>query len=248
MSVLSDGNGGGRGAPLPPPPQPTAGGAAVTTAAPPASRGRRAALAGPRSAGDVPTRRRWGRFAAGSCLALLGGLLFAALYVSAGSRDEVVVAAHDLRPYEPIDRDDLRIERVAAEPDVAVIAGDDLDELVGRVVTSGVPEGAVLASDHVFEEGADVVGPGEGIAGVELSLDEAPRRLVPGDSVVVAIAPVPGSGEAEREVEGWLLAVGERNDDTDRIDVSVVVPRSEASNVSVAAAGDRVSLVLTRGG
>jgi Flp pilus assembly protein CpaB len=181
-------------------------------------------------------------------LALLGGLLFAALYVSAGSRDEVVVAARDLRPYERIDRDDLRIERVAAEPDVAVIAGDDLDELVGRVVTSGVPEGAVLASDHVFEEGADVVGPGEGIAGVELSLDEAPRRLVPGDSVVVAIAPDPGSGEAEREVEGWLLAVGERSDDTARIDVSVVVPRSEAGNVSVAAAGDRVSLVLTRGG
>lgn len=244
MSVLSDGNGGVRSGPLPPPPT----SAATAPAAPLAGHGRRAALGGPSSPGDVPTRRRWGRFAGGACLALLGGLLFASLYVSAGSRVEVLVAARDIGAFEVIERDDLRVERVAAEPDVATIAGGDLDDLVGRTAAAAVPEGAVLSTGQVFEEGVEVVGPGEAIVGMQLDLDQAPRGLETGDSVLLAVDRGTGADEAALEVDGWLLEVGDRSDDTDTVDVSVVVPRTAAADVSLAAANRRISVILTRGG
>ena len=251
MSVVSDGAGGARTTHLPPPPPGSAGAAAAptTTAAPLSpSHSRRAALAGPRSPGDVPTRRRWGRFAAGMCLALVGGLLFAALYLSAGSRVEVLVAARDIGAYEVIERDDLRIERVAAEPDVATVDGADLDALVGRAAATAVPEGAVIAPDHVFEEDAQVVGDGEVVVGMEVSLAEAPATLRTGDSVLLAVEPGAGSDGPAIEVEGWLVELGDRDENTDALDVSVVVPRPVAVDVGLAAADGRISLMVTRGG
>ena len=196
----------------------------------------------------MPTRRRWGRFAAGVCLALIGGLLFAALYLSAGSRVEVLVAAHDIGAYETIERDDLRIERVAAEPDVATVDGADLDDLVGRAAATAIPEGAILAPDQVFEEGAQLVGAGEVVVGMEVSLAEAPATLATGDSVLLGVEPGPGSDGSAGVVEGWLLEIGDRDDDRDALDVSVVVPRTSALDVGLAAADGRVSLMVTRGG
>jgi hypothetical protein len=249
MSVVADGSGGSRSGSLPPPPPPGAGAAAAPAAAPSLpSHSRRAALAGPRSPGDVPTRRRWGRFAAGVCLALVGGLLFAALYLSAGSRVEVLVAAHDIGAYETLERDDLRVERVAAEPDVATVDGADLDDLVGRAAATAIPEGAILAPDQVFEEGAQLVGAGEVVVGMEVSLAEAPATLATGDSVLLGVEPGPGSDGPAVVVEGWLLEIGDRDDDRDALDVSVVVPRTFALDVGLAAADGRVSLMVTRGG
>jgi hypothetical protein len=193
-------------------------------------------------------RRRWGRFAAGTCLALLGGLLFAVLYLSAGSRVEVLVAARDIDAYHVIERDDLRIERVAAEPDVATIDADAIDELVGRTAAAGVPEGAILASDQVFAEDVRVVGDGEVVVGMEVGLGQAPRGLRAGDSVVLAIEPAAGSEATDVAVDGWLLEVGDRDDDTDEVDVSIVVPRTVAVQVGLAAADGRVSLMGTWGG
>ena len=255
MSVVADGSGGSRSGSLPPPPPPGAGSAAAApAAAAPAgtpfspTHSRRAALSGPRSPGDVPTRRRWGRFAAGLCLALVGGLLFAALYLSAGSRVEVLVAARDIGAYETIERDDLRIERVAAEPDVATIDGADLDDLVGRAAATAIPEGAILAPNQVFEEGAQLVGDGEVVVGMEVSLAEAPATLASGDSVLLGVEPAAGSDGSAVPVEGWLLEIGDRDDDRDALDVSVVVSRSVAVDVGLAAADGRVSLMVTRGG
>ncbi len=250
MSVVSDGTNGGRSGPLPPPPPPGGGASVAAPVAPPLApgHGRRAALVGPRTAGDVPMRRRWGRFAAGTCLALLGGLLFAALYVSAGSRVEVLVAARDIGAYEVIERDDLRVERVAAEPDVATVDGSDLDDMVGRAAATAIPEGALLAPEQVFEDGAQVVGDGEVVVGMEVTLAEAPRALASGDSVVLAVDSSPGSDAAPRAVDGWVLELGDRDESTDKLDVSVVVARTVAVDVGLAAADGRVSLLGTRGG
>ena len=193
-------------------------------------------------------RRRWGRFSAGTCLALVGGLLFAALYVSAGSRVEVLVAARDIGAYEVIERDDLRVERVAAEPDVATVDGSDLDDMVGRAAATAIPEGALLAPEQVFEDGAEVVGDGEVVVGMEVTLAEAPRALASGDSVVLAVDSSPGSDAAPRAVDGWVLELGDRDESTDKLDVSVVVARTVAVDVGLAAADGRVSLLGTRGG
>src|ERR687893_2178446 len=81
----------GRGAPgLPTPAAPPTG---RPTVSPPRRLGRRTPTPVAASPGGLPTRRRWGRFAAGVTLALLGAWVFAAIYVSAGERVEVIAIA-----------------------------------------------------------------------------------------------------------------------------------------------------------
>lgn len=219
----------------------------VTTTTTNGAAQRRAALvAGGRSPAELPTRRRWGRVAAGSCLALLGGLLFAVLYLSAGRRVEVLVAADDIAPYEVIERSDLRVERVAADPDVATIDGADIDEVVGRTAAAYLPEGALIAPDQIYAEDARIVGPGEAEAGVLLAPGQAPRGLQTGDEVIVGVAPAPGSGGEPLQVRGWVVDLGEPDDRTGERTASVVVPREAA--LTVGTAGDRVSLMVVRSG
>ncbi len=83
---------------------------------------------------------------------------------------------------------------------------------------------------------------------MEVSLAEAPATLATGDSVLLGVEPGPGSDGSAGVVEGWLLEIGDRDDDRDALDVSVVVPRTSALDVGLAAADGRVSLMVTRGG
>ena len=198
----------------------------------------------------MPTRRRWGRFAAGVCLALVGGLLFAALYLSAGSRVEVLVAARDIGAYETIERDDLRIERVAAEPDVATVDGADLDDLVGRAAATAIPEGAILAPDQVFDEGAQLVGDGEVVVGMEVvagrGAGHASRRATRSCS---ASSRPPGSRRLRRRGRG--LAARDRRPRRRHGMPSTCrssCPARSRVDVGLAAADGRVSLMVTRGG
>src|SRR5687768_13815590 len=93
----------GRGGPgLPTPAAPPGGRPAI---APPRRLGRRGPAPVSSSPGGLPTRRRWGRFAAGVTLALLGAWVFAALYVSAGERVEVVALARDVPMFQAIEED-----------------------------------------------------------------------------------------------------------------------------------------------
>jgi hypothetical protein len=194
-------------------------------------------------------RRRWGRFAAGACLALLGGWVFAALYLSAGARVEVLVAAHDLGPYETLAEDDLRVERVAADPGVATVAGSDLDDMVGRVTAAAVPEGALIAPDHVFAENEQLVSATEAAVGVALQPGQAPIELEAGTVIEVGIEPAQaGGGGAPRSVPGWILEVGAVDEQTGERNVTVVVPRSSAVEVGVAAADDRVVVTVVGSG
>ena len=93
-----------------------------------------------------------------------------------------------------------------------------------------------------------MVGDGEVIVGMEVTLAQSPRSLESGDAVLLGVEPAGGPDAAELQVEGWLLEMGDRDDDTDALDVSVVVPRTFAVEVGLAAADSRVSLMVTRGG
>jgi hypothetical protein len=189
-------------------------------------------------------RRRWGRFAAGACLALLGGWVFAALYLSAGARVEVLVAAHDIGPYETLDEDDLRVERVAADPGVATVPGSELDEMVGRVTAAAVPEGALLASDHVFAAREQLVGASESEVGAVLEPGQAPMDLQPGAEIEVGIEPRQATGGTPRSVPGWIREVGPVDEQTGERNVTLVVPSSSATEVGHAAADDRVVIIV----
>src|SRR5262245_60401267 len=98
----SRGNGG-----MPPPPPPPPGDAGALRA-----RQLRAAAVPPAALPQAPHRRRWGRIVAGAVLVLLGGLVTASMFVSAGNRVEVIGLANDVAKNETIEADDLTRVRV----------------------------------------------------------------------------------------------------------------------------------------
>lgn len=222
----------------------------VTTAGPRLARVRRSALPTGTSAEGLPARRRWARVAAGAALALLGGWVFASLYVSAGERVEVLVVARDVDRFAEVQRDDLRTTRVAADPGVDTVDAGDVDDIVGRVAATDLVEGSLLSPNQVLDSGERRVGENEAIVGAELGPGDAPQgALVGGVDVYVVVRPSESATQAQEalRVPGWILEVGEPDENTDARAVELVVPASESAAVTAAAAEDRLSLVVLEG-
>jgi len=209
----------------------------TTTAPPPPPRarlGRRQQEPTPSSPQGLPTRRRWGRFAAGAVLALLGAWIFASLYISAGERVEVLSVARDVGQYETIEDDDLKVVRVAAGPEVETVDADERDDIVGRAAAVPLREGSLLAESQVVEEGLDLIGPDKAATTVDIGAGPA-SVLEPGMEVSVVVAAEQGAGEeTTHSYPGWLLAKGEPDEQTGDVPITVVVDRSALNEVAAA--------------
>lgn len=212
--------------------------------------GRRTGPPVPATPQGLLARRRWGRFAAGATLALVGGWLFVVLYLSAGARVRVLVVARDVGRYETIEPGDVRVERVAAGPGVETIESGDPDALVGRVAASDLPEGTLLAPNLLFAEDERLVDPTrEAVVGARLAAGYAPdEALDTGTNLLVVLQPDERGGGPARQVAGWLLDVGDIDEQTQERRVSVVVARAESVDVASAAADGRVALVVLEEG
>jgi hypothetical protein len=222
----------------------------VATSPPPAPRRRRSGAPVPATPQGLVTRRRWGRFAAGATLALVSGWLFVALYLSAGARVQVLVVADDVGQYQAIEEGDVRVERVAAGPGVETIESGDADALVGRVAASNMPEGTLIAPNMLFAEDQRLYDQlAEAVVGARLPPGSAPEgALETGGDVMVVLQPADtNSGAPAREVPGWVLAIGEVDEQTREREVSLVVPRASAAEVGSAAADGRVVVVAVGG-
>lgn len=238
--------------PPPPPPPPPPPGPMSTTAAPPRGRpllappprrlGRRNATPVAASPEGLPTRRRWGRFAAGATLALLGAWIFAALYVSAGERIDVLVLAHDVQQYQTLVDEDFRTVRVAADPGVNTVAAGKRDEMVGRTVAVPVLEGTLLAEEQLLPGGAGIVGDGERGVPVLLKPGRFPDRDFLAGMMVDIVIQSPTLGEPPETIEDCrILSVGEPDENTGEREFEIAVPLGDFKTVS-AAAHDRVKL------
>jgi hypothetical protein len=222
----------------------------VATTGPRLARVRRAALPTSTNPEGLPARRQWARVAAGAALALLGGLIFASLYVSAGERVEVIAVAEHVDRFETIEADDLRTVRVAADPGVDTIDGDQADDLVGRAAATDLVPGSLLSPGQVIPADTRLVSDSEAVVGAELGPRDAPDGLVGGVDLFIVIRPEDtptGGGGEEVHVEGWLRDVGDADENTGARQVSLVVPRTQAADVSSAAADERLSLVALGG-
>lgn len=225
------------------------GSSTVATAGPRLARVRRAALPSSTSADGLPARRQWARVAAGAALALLGGWVFASLYMSAGERVEVLAVAEHVERFERIERGDLRTVRVAAGRHVETIGAGEADSLVGRAAATDLHPGSLLSPDQLVAEDARLVGESEAVVGAELAPGAAPQgALAGGIDVMVVLRPAATSPDAEVEqVAGWLLAFGEPDQNTGDRRVSLVVPESRAADVAAAASDERVAVVALEG-
>lgn len=193
-------------------------------------------------------RRRWGRIGAGAAAAVLGAWVFAALYLSAGDRADVVVMARDVDRLEVIGRSDLRVVRLSQDADVDWVDAARIDEFVGRVAGVDLVTGSLLSPGQVLPAGSELLDDGEAVVGVLVGPGDSPARsLRRGAPVLVVVRPPAGSEAETLEVEGWVFdASGEALNTRER-PLELVVPRARAGLISAAAADRRVSVVALAG-
>lgn len=190
-------------------------------------------------------RRRRGRIAAGAAVMAVSGWLAVAVFASAGSRDEVLVVARPVDRFEQVERDDLRVVRVAADSRVGSVPADRMDDVVGRPASVPLVEGSLLHEDQVLHEDV-VVGDGEAAVGAVLAEEDFPSTLAAGAEVEVVVRPPAGSTSGPLTLGAWVLAVEDaERAGTESRRVTLVVPARDVALVSAAASDDRVSVAVT---
>lgn len=209
---------------------------------------RRAATPLGESAEGLPVRRQWGRLVLGAGCTLLGGWLFAALYLGAGRREPVVVVARDVEQFEVIEEGDLTTERVAAGDKVETIPGSRVDDLIGRTAATDLLKGTVVARSEIVKDESKLVGADQAVVGIELRPGDAPG-LAGGDEVrLVIVAGTTGEDQEEKSVAGWVLKIGEPDERRGNRLVEVVVDLAEGDEAQAASHQGRVAVYAVRGG
>lgn len=170
--------------------------------------------------------------------------MFAALYLSAGTRSDVLAVARDVGRLEVIDRSDLRVTRISQDSDVESINADRVDEFVGRVAGVDLRAGSLLTQSHVLPTGQKLLGTGEAVVGLLLGPGDSPvRSLRRGTPVLVVVRAAAGSDGEPTEIEGWVYDASAKPLNTRERPVELAVPRGQAGLISAAAADQRVTLV-----
>lgn len=208
-----------------------------------AQRTRAAAVARTKPPGG-PVRRRWGRIGVGLAAAVLGAWIFAALYLSAGDRREVVALSGDVDRLETIFRSDLRVVRISTDTDVSTVDATQIDAIIGRVASTDLVAGSLLTSDQLFAQGRQLLGDDEAVIGVLIGPGDSPTRVLRrGTPVLVVIRPAAGTQGEPEEVEGWVFDASGEPLNTRERPVELAVPRAAAGAISAAAADQRVTVV-----
>jgi hypothetical protein len=175
---------------------------------------------------------------------MAGAWVAAALVMSAGSRSDVLVVSDDVARFQQLERSDLRVLRVAADPGVDTIPAEELDSIVGQVAATDLPAGVLLTADQLVPAGERLLGAGEAIVGARLAPGDAPLGdLRRGAALLVVVRPPVGQTGEPRAVDGWLLDLGALDASTGERSASLVVPETDADVIAAAAGERRVSIV-----
>jgi hypothetical protein len=196
----------------------------------------------------APVRRRTGRIVAGLVAVVLGAWIFAALYMSAGERTNVVALARSVQRDDQIERADLKVVRIGtAGEDVQTVAAGDLDELVGRTATADLAAGTLLAPGQIREHEERVVEDGEAVVGVLMPAGTYPAGMQRGDDIVMVIRPEEGVEAENREISGWMYRADREPLTSGDQPMEIVVGRDSAGDLSAAAADGRATIVALDG-
>lgn len=188
-----------------------------------------------------PTRRNRTRIVLGAALMVVAAFAAAVLYADAGERESYLVVARRVPAGQTIGTDDLG-ETLAAIDSAAAVPASQRASIVGRVAAVELVPGSLLSPSHVSD--AKARGTDEAVIAARLDEGRAPADLVIGDAVLLYEVPGEGDDEATAApVNGRVVAV-ETAADGSSVVVSVAVPPADARRAAIAAARDRLTLVL----
>lgn len=195
----------------------------------PGSRTRRQAVA-----------RNRGRIAAGVFAIALAGLLAVLVYGNVGQRNEVLAVARTVDPGQVISAEDVKVVRVAADPDVHTIAASARSSIIGQRAAVRLLPGSLLSPDAVTK--GDVIGPGFSVIGAIVKPGQYPLGLRAGDRVEVVVT---GGLDGDRPVEATIVAVASTLG-TNGTAISLAVPDDAATRIAVAGSQGQLLLIAAR--
>ena len=193
----------------------------------------------------VRTRRRSGVLAAGVALVVLGALGAAYLTQVVGDTAQVVAVARDVQPGEVIDREDLTVADVNADPALTPVPADRLSELVGQRAAVALTAGSLLTGAAIT--GQVLPAAGQSLVGVALQSAQLPAEpLRPGDDVRIVDTP---TSQAEPPAStpqtiGAVVVSTSGPDDSGQSIVNVTVDSGQAADLAARVATGRIALIL----
>ncbi|MGH2730226.1 MAG: Flp pilus assembly protein CpaB [Actinomycetota bacterium] len=194
------------------------------------------------------TRRVDLRVVVGLLLFIVGILATSGLVRQAKERTPVLVATRPLEAGETLGPEDLRVAELGLGSGVATVAANELDTVIGRVLTAPLEAGQVLAP------GAAASGPSLAAGQVAVSVAVAPAHaaggsLRAGDRVMLLGTTEPDRPTARTTVllsEVEVIAVGQEDGPgaDPNLTVTLAVSADDASSVVQAANSGVLDLVL----
>jgi len=144
----------------------------------------------------APTRRRKTRSRVlwTSGFAVVCGVAFAGLYMSAGSRHPVLAIAQPVQQGARITAADLRLVRVANDPGLSPIPAAQEAAVVGKRASVPLVPGTLLTPEDLSS--GSLIGANQASVGLDLKPGQFPAGLAPGDSVIVIQTSAQGQGTA----------------------------------------------------
>ena len=172
------------------------------------------------------------------------------LFSQAAAREPMLALANPVERGQIIASDDLMVVYVATDDPITSLSSEAATGLVGLTAVADLEEGTILTPAHLVSR--SLLDAGEGVVGLALAPGEYPTPLLaPGDVVDVVVTnrgPLEQGGLVPDTVIGSAVVFDVAELGTQGVlFISLRMPTEAAAEVAVAAAEDRVRLVLVAG-
>jgi len=192
-----------------------------------------------------PQRRSLALAMIGVLVVVICALIFAIGWARAGNRVPVLALNRAVAAGQPLTAADLRVVRVSASGQVAVVPAGAEAGVLGRPASGPLPAGALLAYGDV---GPASPAAGQDYLGVAVKPGQYPPDLSAGQTVDVLATPAQASGGSSSQAPalpvGQAVVLGvEVNPATGATVVELSLSQNEVPQVAAAAATGQISLV-----
>jgi len=183
-------------------------------------------------------------------LVAVSALVAVVLFSQIAAREPILALANPVERGQIIASDDLMVVYVATDDPITSLSSEAAVGLVGLTVVADFEAGTILTPAHLVSR--SLLDAGEGVVGLALAPGEYPTPLLaPGDVVDVVVTdrgPLEQGAAAGVTVVGSAVVFDVAELGTGgELFISLRMEAEAAAQVAVAAAGDRIRLVLVAG-